>query len=195
MSEAAVPSSNATVVLGVELVRWPSDDGRRRQLAAAGEPRLLLLGPEYPPPTVLDGLEDWVQDTTPLDEVAARATTLSRRALQRSGSLHLDTDGLLRFGSRWVAIPDAQLPVVELLVERPHQLVRTEAIVEAYASAGGCDGPGAIRTLLARINGRVKGVGLTLRSVRGRGVVLEELPELPPPPTPPAALVGSAALP
>jgi hypothetical protein len=84
----------------------------------------------------------------------------------------LDEDGLLRVGRDWVAVPDAQLPVVALLVDRFEMIVPKEAIVEAYVAAGHSGHEASIRSLLTRISHRVAGLGLQLDTVRGRGVVL-----------------------
>lgn len=84
----------------------------------------------------------------------------------------LDEDGLLRVGGDWVAVPDAQLPVVALLVDRFGTLVHRDAIVAAYVAAGHSGHEASIRSLLARISHRVEGLGLQLDTVRGRGVRL-----------------------
>lgn len=84
----------------------------------------------------------------------------------------LDEDGLLRVGDDWVAIPDAQLPVVTLLVDRFGKLVRRDALVRAYVEAGNSGNEASIRSLLARVGRRVARLGLKLHTVRGRGVML-----------------------
>lgn len=84
----------------------------------------------------------------------------------------LDEDGLLRVGERWVAIPDAQLAVVELLVSRYGRLVRKEALAAAYVGAGNSGRETSIRSLLCRVSRRVSQLGLRLHTVRGRGVML-----------------------
>lgn len=84
----------------------------------------------------------------------------------------LDEDGLLRLGERWVAIPDGQLSVVELLVERFGRTVSTEQIAAAYTSSGGSGHAASIRSLLTRLGRRVARLGLCLETVRGRGVML-----------------------
>ncbi|MGE3620161.1 MAG: helix-turn-helix domain-containing protein [Acidimicrobiia bacterium] len=85
----------------------------------------------------------------------------------------LDDAGLLRYDGRWIAIPDTQLPVVELLLDNVGRLVRTEDLARAYASAGGSRRLNSIRTLVARLAKRLEAVGLHLHTVRSRGVVLE----------------------
>ena len=84
----------------------------------------------------------------------------------------LDEDGLLHVGDRWVAIPDAQLAVIELLVDRYGRLVRKEALTAAYVGAGNSGREESIRSLMNRISRRVSQLGLQLHTVRGRGVVL-----------------------
>jgi hypothetical protein len=94
-------------------------------------------------------------------------TATDERAVPR-----LDEDGILRLGDRWVAIPDAQLPVVALLVDRYGRLVRREALAAAYVEAGNSGRDASIRSLVARVARRVRGLGLQLHTVRGRGVIL-----------------------
>lgn len=84
----------------------------------------------------------------------------------------LDEDGLLRLGDQWVAIPDAQLAVVALLVERYGRVVRTEALTAAYVGAGHSGRQEAIRSLLCRVSKRVSLLGLQLHTVYRRGVML-----------------------
>ena len=93
----------------------------------------------------------------------------------------LDQDGLLRLGSRWVAISDVQLPVVALLLDRLGRLVRGSEILAAYVTAGGSGSEASLRSLVHRVRCRLGELGLELRSVRGRGFVLD----LAPPGTPP----------
>jgi hypothetical protein len=94
----------------------------------------------------------------------------------------LDDDGLLRFRGRWTAIPDRQLPVVALLVDRFRHLVRNEELARVYVEAGGTLRNGAIRPLVKRIRDRVVDVDLRLHAIRGRGVVLDanERPSIAP---------------
>jgi hypothetical protein len=85
----------------------------------------------------------------------------------------LDDDGLLRFAGQWVAVPDLQLPVVGLLVDRQGAVVRNEELLDAYRRGGGVATASSLRPLIHRIRIRVRRIGLTLHVVRGRGVLLE----------------------
>jgi hypothetical protein len=85
----------------------------------------------------------------------------------------LDEYGLLWVGRRWVAIPDAQVPVVRLLLESPDQLVRTTTIKTTYMRTGSSGHPASIRTMINRVVGRFAAVGLTLHTVHSKGLIYE----------------------
>jgi DNA-binding response OmpR family regulator len=85
----------------------------------------------------------------------------------------LDEDGLLRYDDRWVYVPDAQLPVVELFIARPGRLVDTDSIRRSYEESGGTTNPSALRKVIGRIRSRLAKVGLRLHVVRGVGAILE----------------------
>jgi DNA-binding response OmpR family regulator len=91
----------------------------------------------------------------------------------------LDEDGLLRFGAQWVAISDAQLPVVTLLVNRYGRVVSKEALTAAYVDEGHSGHDASIRSLVARVAHRVARLGLQLHTVRGRGVMLAPKADAP----------------
>jgi hypothetical protein len=68
----------------VELIHWPTDLARRDHLAAAGQPRLLLVAPDALPPAVIDATEDWVRLPSDEREVALRIQHLLRMATTRA---------------------------------------------------------------------------------------------------------------
>lgn len=84
----------------------------------------------------------------------------------------LDDHGLLRLGDRWVAISDAQLPVVRLLLDRFGRVVSTAAIVDACVASGHSGSEASVRSLLSRLKRRVADLGLRIHTVRGRGFML-----------------------
>jgi hypothetical protein len=88
----------------------------------------------------------------------------------------LDDDGLLRFRNRWVAIPDAQLAVVSLLLDRDGCTVPDDELSAAYALHAPEAGPRAYMGAMHRLARRVQGCGLELRRVRGRGYLLAARP-------------------
>src|SRR5690606_10028869 len=89
-------------------------------------------------------------------------------------------DGLLWFDGVWVAVPDTQLPVVELLVRNLDRIVPDDELRRAYRAAGGSPRVASFRTQLHRIGRRVATVGLRLRIVRRQGAVLTAPGATPP---------------
>jgi hypothetical protein len=160
----------------VELLRWPEQDDRRRLLATLGRPRLLLLSPDAPPPTLVDDLELWIPDGSDPNLIATGITALQQKILTEDDEPVLDDDGLLWFRGNWVAVPDGQLPVIELLVRNYRRLVRNDDLLHAYQRAGGSGTTASLRALVGRVGQRLAGVGLDLQVVRRRGVLLGARP-------------------
>src|ERR1700726_3586868 len=88
----------------VVLVRWPDESERPETLRAAGPPRLLLVPAGAAPPVTVDPLEDWVRLPADQAEIRTRLATLSSRATTDRPTPAVDTDGLLHYRDRWVAL-------------------------------------------------------------------------------------------
>ena len=58
------------------LIRWPSDEALRVELAQLKHPRLLLIEPHADPPHVSDILEDWVRLPVSREDRNARIRVL-----------------------------------------------------------------------------------------------------------------------
>jgi DNA-binding response OmpR family regulator len=160
----------------VALVRWPDDAVTRTLLAEARRPRLLVVSADATAPPAVDDLEDWVRDPVDPAELLARSDALRRRVAARAAVPRLDDHGLLHHDGRWVAVSDAQLPLMRLLVARFGSLVRADELVSTYVDAGFTHNPSSIRTAIMRIRARVRPLGLVVRSVRERGVILDRGP-------------------
>jgi DNA-binding response OmpR family regulator len=85
----------------------------------------------------------------------------------------LDDDGLLRFGGRWVAIPDTQLGITALLVRNAGRLVHNDVVRRAYQASGGTGNDTSLRSAIHRLRRRMSEIDLHLRVVRDRGLVLD----------------------
>jgi hypothetical protein len=168
--EVPPPIATPTAV-AVHVLRWPDDRALRQELSSTRRPRLLLVPAGAEPPPMLDELEDWLRAPADPAEVAVRQRNLEQRAAEVARP-SLDADGLLRVGERWVAIPVIQLGVVELLLRRFGRLVLLEDLTAAYVRAGGSGKATSIKTVVSRLTHRLGSVGLQLKKVRGRGVVL-----------------------
>lgn len=160
----------------VAVLRWPAQDEERRRLAALGRPRVLVTAAGVTPPSLLDDREVWLEDGCAASRLIDAMAELGRDAVAAPGRPLLDEDGLLRHGGRWVAVPDSQLGVVELLVRNFRRLTPYEDVRAAYPRRGGRQvGRDALHGLVTRLDTRVRTVGLRLDIVRRRGMVLAAL--------------------
>ena len=162
-------------VIDVPLIAWPAGEADRRHFAAEGRPRLLIVDTDSIPPTCVDELEDWVRYPVELVDVVARTTALRQRAERRIERPLLDEHGLLWRHGRWVSVPPAQLPLLELLVDRPGQITFTLALRTAYVAGGGSGDAVALKAALTRLGRRIAPLGLRLHTIPGRGSLLEIL--------------------
>jgi hypothetical protein len=172
LPDRAVPADPPAIAL----LRWPDQDAERRRLVAHGEPRILLISQYTAPPGLLDELELWLLDGAEPSEILAAMDRLRAKTRLRRPAPALDRDGLLHFDGRWVAVPDTQIPVVDLLVRNVDRLVLNDDIRVAYESAGGSGTPSSFRTVVRRIGERLAKVGLRLHVIRRRGVILARNP-------------------
>lgn len=129
----------------------------------------------------------WPQWTTPASDRTERPDsieTLPKLVVSEDGSLRVvpsrelviapprvDDDGLLWFSRSWVAISDAQLPLIRLFVRQFERIVRDDALIEAYGTTAEASALN-VRGAIHRLGRRVQRVGLVLRRVHGRGYVL-----------------------
>jgi DNA-binding winged helix-turn-helix (wHTH) protein len=157
--------------MDVSLVRWPEEQLRRAHLRAAGEPVLLLVESDAPPPEVDDWLEDWVRLPAVDEDVRARVRTLSERARQRRG-VTLDPQGRLHRGERWVALSPLEMRIVEPMVERFGRVTSRETVIQR-AWPEGLPNRNALDAHLLRLRRRVEAIGLEIRTVRSRGYALQ----------------------
>lgn len=158
----------------VAVVRLPDESRQLEELRRRGIPRLALVAPHAPPFTPVDLLEDWVRLPAAPSDVRARVLALADRAdegLERRPEL--TDDRLLRYGRWWVALAPADTRLMAPLVDRFGSVVGRGEL----AKAGWPDGLPSRNSLdvqLGRLRRRLKGSGLTLRTVRSRGCVLEQ---------------------
>ena len=158
----------------VAVVRLPDESRQLEELRRRGIPRLALVAPHAPPFTPVDLLEDWVRLPAAPTDVRARVLALAGRAdesLERRPEL--TDDRLLRYGRWWVALAPADARLMAPLVDRFGSVVGRGEL----AKAGWPDGLPSRNSLdvqLGRLRRRLKGSGLTLRTVRSRGCVLAQ---------------------
>ena len=169
------PDRSAPVV-----IRWPADQDRRRELADLGVPRLLLVDSDATPPICSDPLEDWIRLPSDERDIDARMNGLRARASSWAPSTRPELDGhgrLLR-GTRWVPLSPIEEQLCTLLIGEFGQVVSdTELIARAWPEVTGT--PTGLRLQMTRLRRRIADLQLEVRSVRGKGYVLQNQPALP----------------
>lgn len=159
--------------MDVVLVRWPREADRRDLLAKAGVPRLLLVEDGHAVPEAPDCLEDWVRVPSNEEEVRTRLVALGARSRFHAREVpELDSDGVLRFAARWVALPPVESRLTAALLDRFGAVVSRGAL----ARSGWPDGAprrNALDVHVVRLRRRLAPVGLAIRTVRSRGYLLE----------------------
>lgn len=161
----------------VAVLRWPDEEPRRAQLRSTCGARLLLVAPEAPAPVVADDLEDWIRLPADDRDLQARIDGLALRLRGRGGNGHrpvpmIDGDGLLRHAGAWVALPPIEARLAAALLERLGSVVPRDVLVRAGWPRA-APNRNVLDVHMLRLRRRVDGVGLTIRTVRSRGYLLE----------------------
>lgn len=160
--------------MDVVLLRWPTDQSRRAEMAERHLPRLLLVESGAIPPESDDCMEDWVSVPAGELEVRIRMACLSARAERHGPALpSLDTDGVLRSRGAWVPLPPVEARLTGALLEHFGGVVSREHL----AQAGWPDGPpgrNALDVHVLRLRRRIGPLRLVIRTVRSRGYLLEQ---------------------
>jgi hypothetical protein len=156
----------------VELIRWPEEEARLERLRATGAPRLLLVGETLAAPSSVDPLEDWIRVPAAEDDVRARVATLAARAGQSAAAPTVDDDGLLRYLGRWVTLSPVERSLAAALVDRFGAVVGRDTLVRR-AWPGGGSTRNALDVHMLRLRRRITSLGLEVRTVRGRGYLLQ----------------------
>jgi len=159
--------------MDITLIRWPAEAGRLPGLRDARVPRLLLVDEGAPPPVVEDEYEDWIRVPAPEEDLRARVAGLSRRAQAAGeGAPEIDEYGVVRFNGAHTAVPPVEARLAELLIARFGAVVGRPELSEA-GWPGGHASRNALDVHVLRLRRRLNEVGLSIRTVRARGYLLE----------------------
>jgi len=159
--------------MDVVLVRWPHEQERREALADEHRLRLLLVEGGEEPPVPTDLLEDWIRVPADEGDVQVRVEGLRRRAAVLHDAVpELDPDGLLRLDGRWVSLPPVEARLTGALLERFGAVVSREQLAKAGWPRG-APGRNALDVHMLRLRRRIGPVGLSIKTVRSRGYLLE----------------------
>jgi DNA-binding winged helix-turn-helix (wHTH) protein len=158
----------------VVLLRWPHEQDRREALAREGQPRLLLVDQDNPPPVLTDCLEDWIRLPATDEDVEARVqAVLVRAASHQPARPVLDPDGVLRSGGVWVSLPPVEARLMAALIDRFGAVVSREQLARAGWPQG-APGRNALDVHMLRVRRRIAPLSLVIKTVRSRGYLLEK---------------------
>ena len=157
--------------MDVRLVRWPAARDQLEQLRAEGIPRLVVVDADVVPPIPPDELEDWVRLPADQADVRIRVDTLARRAESRHRP-SLSNEGVLRFQGDAVPLSPVEARVVDTLMRRVGAVVSRRDLTESVWPE---EAPprNALDVHISRVRRRVAEVGLQIRTVRGRGYLMD----------------------
>jgi Transcriptional regulatory protein, C terminal len=171
-TQVAHPSDLAglTGIDDIQLVWWP--DQAELRTAGPTTARLLLVAPDADPPARLGFLEDWMRLPLEPAEFATRRAELLRR-MGEAQPLTLDEDGLVRRGRSWVALSPLEVALFRPLLEhRGRVAARSELLASARAHTTATD-PSFLDTYIRRLRDRLGPLGVSIRTVRGVGHMLD----------------------
>jgi hypothetical protein len=155
----------------IELLRWPGDMARRAAAAERGTPRLLLVSDGVLPPR-LDAGEDWIRVPADERDLLARMQRLADEFDRRRRPPYLEADVVLRYGGRTVVVSGGEGEVLRPLIAHFGELV-TWAALRSHLWPDADRTGRAMSSRIFRVRSRVEPIGLTIYTIRGRGVVLD----------------------
>lgn len=156
----------------VKLVRWPAESARRDRYRMLGVPRLLVVEGRVRPPVCPDVREDWVRAPITQDDLQARiAAVRARSEVHRRPQV--DPNGVLRYYGRSITVSPTATDLLERLVREFEVLVSRDELRECLPDRDGEASRNALDLHIMRVRKRIQPIGLAIRTVWGRGYLLE----------------------
>lgn len=156
----------------VKLLRWPAESARRDRYRAMGVMRLLVVEGGVPAPVCPDVREDWVRAPVSDEDLRARIATLRAKA-EAHRLPHVDPNGVLRFAGRSITVSRTETDLLECLVRQYGVLVTRETLRECLPDRPGGASRNALDLHIMRVRRRIRPLGLAIRTVWGRGYLME----------------------
>jgi two-component system OmpR family response regulator len=128
------------------------------------------------------GADDYLAKPFSMPELIARVQALIRRSQAHSGPkiVHgpLTVDTLARrayLGDKPLELSPREWAILEVLLGRVEKVVSKERIIQAIAGRDDEVTPSAIQVYISRLRAKLQPAGITIRSRRGFGYMLEEI--------------------
>lgn len=164
------PETEATG--GVEILVWPAEAHRLKELADGRTPRLVLVEDGSEPPVGAECCQDWMWQTGDAREFRLRLRQVALRALGHGAARpYVDAIGMLHVGLRSVHLRGKEQRLAALLIEHFNERVAAADLL----AAGWRERQPSLGILSSRISGlrrRVGAVGLELPGSLRNGYVL-----------------------
>jgi two-component system, OmpR family, response regulator len=156
--------SDDVVVLG-----WPTT----HELVDPGDERarLYVVAEGAAPPATWTVYEDWLRAPVDVEELEARRWTLRRR-VAAARPIDVDEFGVVRRGTRWVALSELEATLFAPLLDQERRVVGRKALAAA-APWGADDGRRLLDATISRLRRRLRPLGITIHTVRSSGYLLE----------------------
>ena len=124
-------------------------------------------------PVVTDPLEDWVRLPVDHADLQARVTMLvAKLRATEPPRPHLDGGELVRYAGLLAPLPPVEARLAAPLLERFAAVVSRDVLARAGWPAGG-PGRNALDVHMVRLRRRLAPLGLTIKTIRGRGYLLD----------------------
>jgi DNA-binding winged helix-turn-helix (wHTH) protein len=132
-----------------------------------------------PAPICTDIREDWVRAPITDADLRVRVATLQAKA-EAYRLPQVDPYGILRFGDRSISVSPSETDLLECLIRQFGSVVARETLQDCLPDRPGGVSRNALDLHIMRLRRRIRPLGLVIRTLRGRGYLLDAIDADPP---------------
>jgi DNA-binding response OmpR family regulator len=115
---------------------------------------------------------EWVHRPANAEEMHRLAERLEVHDAVDPPTPRVDRNGILRFRGRLVPLSPVEERIARVLIDAPGSVVSRSRLVSDRSEMNAL-GLSSLRTRMTRLRRRIEPLGLTVRSVRGHGYIVE----------------------